>query len=105
MKIVEFILDKILKNYEKQISGYDYSKYKYVDFILFLFNQLAEQFTIKELVELIYTEPHKYNKHPFLYSGVFSHTKMLTFLLNKDEAYLKWLIKELINYDGKKENK
>ena len=99
--ISEVILDKILKEKEKDITGYAYEKYKYVDFILFLFSQLADNFSIRSLINLIYSEPLEYNEHPYKYNGSFSKTKMIVFLLNKDDNYLLWLIKRLIDYDGK----
>lgn len=99
--ISEVILDKILKEKEKEITGYAYEKYKYVDFILFLFSQLADMFSIRGLVNLIYSEPLEYNEHPYKYNGSFSKAKMIVFLLNKDDSYLLWLIKKLIDYDGK----
>lgn len=101
-KISEFMLDKILKEKEKEITGYAYEKYKYVDFILFLFNQLANRFSISGLVKLIYSEPLEYNEHPYKYNGSFSKAKMIVFLLNKDDNYLLWLIKKLIDYEGNK---
>ena len=97
----EFVLDKMLKEKEKEITGYAYEKYKYADFILFLFNQLADKFSVKGLVNLIYSEPLEYNEHPYKYNGSFSKTKMITFLLNKDNNYLLWVIKKLIDYEGK----
>lgn len=98
--ISEYILNKVIKKYEFEIDKHGYDKCKIVEFIMFLFNNLASRYTIRGLASLIYTQCDKYNQHPFKYNGGFSRNKMIVHLLNQDNKYLFWLIKRLIDYNG-----
>lgn len=99
-QIIEHLLNKTIKEYEKKLNlnQYSYDKCKITEFIIFLFDKVTNKYPVKKVVELIYTNHHEYNPHPYTYNGKFSKSKMIIHLLNQDDEYLLWLVKELINY-------